>query len=481
MKPKILIMLLMLVVPAYTSSVDAETRIYKDASSLGMGGVGVSTIGYQNSVIRNPANLGLMADHDIAPFFSIGMYVNNHVSDLFGNLYSGVGMGLDSIDYDSLINQVPSVGFNGPLNLGYMSHGFGIWTTSSIDNVIGITQNSALSNVSLNTLVDSVGDIEDVFNNNDLGTEAGRDSAIEDLYDILNGSMTTAEIDKLINDFTPEKDGELDYTDIDVTELVKSLIPLAQLVSTAEVTINVAYGYRIPFAALDDVSGLSMGATIRFAQRYKITTGKEAKAIDEVADDLKIVDDNLYHAGSFSSDFGMSLRLENFILAATVRDALSSEFTWKNFNSSEVLGYSKIPMSVDFGASYRFYFDSNWLQEVGMYVEIEDAMNDCTTWANKLRLGQELKLFRFLDVRVGMYKEFVTGGIGMGWKWFRVDFAYYREKYFNIFESDQYYLNMTVGLDNSPQRKERSLAKQFEQDRIQTQNLSFISQSLDGV
>ncbi len=478
MKSKILTILLLLGVPVYTSDVEIKTedRIYKDAASLGMGGVGVSTIGYQNSVMRNPANLGLMSEYDITPFFSLGMYVNHNAAELYDTVYSIVDTGLDSLNYDSLINQSPSIGFNGPLNLGYMSNGFGIWTTTSLDSSITLSPSECFSDmdISMNDLAGAMTDVEKLLN-------SSSDITATDIQDILksylsDSSMTDEEMLELAEKFV--EDG------VDVDALIKTLLPLAQLATTAEIAVNVAYGFHIPFAAIDDVSGLSLGATLRFAQRYKVSSGYDGdKNIYDVAKDLISIKDNIYHASSISSDVGMSLRFENFILAAAVRDAFSSSFEWKDFDDNELLGYSsKIPMSIDFGASYRLYFNNNFIiQEAGLYVEFEDAMNECTTWANKLRMGSEFKLLNFLNARVGVYKEYITGGIGIGFKWFRMDFAYYREQYLNIYSSDQYYLNMTVGLSNSPERKEKSTKKQLAQDRIQAQNLTYLSQSLDGI
>ena len=97
-----------------------------------------------------------------------------------------------------------------------------------------------------------------------------------------------------------------------------------------------------------------------------------------------------------------------------------------------------------------------------------------------MRVGSEVKLFNFLDLRVGMYDSFITAGLGMGWKWFRMDFAYYRENYFNLFTSDQFYVNMTLGLDNSPQRKAKTIQKQQQHDRIQAQALELVNESLKG-
>ena len=454
-----------------------EQRLYRDAISMGMGGVGVSTIGYSFSAIHNPAALGLMADHDIIPFLSLGMSMNPEMFDLLHDV-GGVATGtqsFDSIDYDSLIGKVPKISANGPLSLGYMGKGFGVWTTTSSDASMSIINNpdNILSQNGINVSM------------NDL---AAAGSAIIDLGD----NPTQEQVETIINKYFGNDFTDAGLTDEDIKkfatevqtnpDLIKTLLPKAKFDATAEITVNLAYGYRIPFAFLDDVSGLSFGATVRFSQRFKISTGDKAISVDQLGSTFNNITDQVYQAGSISSDFGAALRVENFILGVSLRDALSTGYQWKNIDGvSGGISDSKIAMSLDFGASYRFYFNSNFLQEVGLYVEFEDSLNEHESWLNKMRVGSEVKLFNFLDLRVGMYDTFITGGIGMGWKWFRMDFAYYRENYFNFFVSDQYYLNMTIGLDNSPQRKARSLKQQQQHDRIQAQALELVNDSLAGI
>ena len=453
-------------------SYPTEQRFYKDAVSMGMGGVGVSTIGHSFSAIHNPAALGLMADHDIAPFLTLGMSMNPDMFNLLNDV-KGVASGtqsFDSIDYDAYMGKAPKIGLNGPLNLGYMGKGFGFWTTSSADTGVSVINNpdSVLSkngiNVSMNDLVGASSDL----------ISLGTVPTTEQIQTILNkhfgndlNGLTTEEMRDLV------KQLQADPT---------SILPKAKFDATAEITVNLAYGYRIPFAFLDDVSGLSFGATVRFSQRFKITTGDKHISVDELGGKISNITDQVYQAGSISSDFGTALRLENFIFGVSVRDALSTGYYWKNLDGvSGGIANSKINMSLDFGASYRFYFANNFIQEVGMYLEFEDSLDKHESWLNKMRVGSEVKLFNFLDLRVGMYDSFITGGVGMGWKWFRMDFAYYRENYLNYFKSDQYYLNMTVGLDNSPKRKANTILKQQQHDRVQAQALELVNNSLKGL
>ena len=454
-----------------------EPRMYKDAASMGMGGVGVSTIGYSFSAIHNPAALGLMADHEIAPFLSLGMSMNPEMFKLLEDVKS-VATGeksFESIDYDSLMGNAPKIGINGPLSAGYMGKGFGFWTTTSADASMSIINNpdNILAkngiNVSMNDLVGAGSDI------------AG-----------LGDSPSQADITTIMNKYFSDDFASAGLSDAEIAafaaavakdpNLLKTLIPQAKFDATAEVTVNLAYGYKIPFAFLDDVSGLSFGATVRFSQRFKITSGDKYTSVDQLGSTFANITEQVYQAGSISSDFGTALRIENFIFGLSVRDALSTGYYWKNMDGvSGGIENSKIALSLDFGFSYRFYFANNFIQEVGLYLEFEDSLMKHETWLNKMRVGTEVKLFNFLDLRVGMYDSFITGGIGMGWKWFRMDFAYYRENYFNFFKSDQYYLNMTVGLDNSPQRKANTILKQQQHDRIQAQALEMVNDSLKGV
>lgn len=471
---------LLLTTTVYSKSI--EQRLYKDAVSMGMGGVGVSTIGYSFSAIHNPAALGLMADHDIAPFLSLGMSMNPEMFDLLndvGGVATGA-QGFDSIDYDNLIGKAPKISANGPLNLGYMGKGFGFWTTTSSDVSMSVVNNpnNYLSQNGINVSInDLVGAGSDIIN---LGTIDPTDAA----------TITT--IATILTKYFGDDFDAAGFTEADLTkyakeiasnpDLLKTLLPKAKFDATAEVTVNLAYGYRIPFAFLDNISGLSFGATVRFSQRFKITTGDNYIPVDQLGDTFANITSQIYQAGSISSDFGAALRVENLIIGVSARDAFSTGYYWKNADGvSGGINNSKIAMSLDFGASYRFYFNSNLLQEVALYVEFEDSLNEYESWLNKMRVGSEVKLFNFLDLRVGMYDSFITGGVGVGWKWFRMDFAYYRENYFNFFVSDQYYVNMTIGLDNSPQRKANSIQKQQQHDRIQAQALELVNNSLEGI
>ncbi|MGL5955982.1 MAG: hypothetical protein ACRC0X_05195 [Brevinema sp.] len=447
-------------------AVETEQRVYKDASSLGMGGVGVSTIGYQFSAIRNPAALGLMTDHDLIPFFSLGVSINPEMINLAKSASSLASGSFENIDYNSLLGKAPSIGLNGPINVGYMGKGFGFWTTSSSDGIIAIQKNPN------NIFTEKGLDV-------DLNTLAKVYSEISSIQDSDEQAIRTVLEKYLGKELEKFSDADINSFSSDPTVL-KELLPLAKLSLISEITVNVAYGYRIPFAFLDEVSGLSLGATVRFAQRFKALTG-EFQPIDQFASSASTLMDNFYQAGSISSDFGLSLRIENLILGLAARDAFSTKFIWKPINGIGQIGDSQIPLSLDFGASYRIYFKNNWIQEIGFYVEFEDTVSKYSSWLNKTRLGSEVKLFNFLDLRVGMYDGFVTGGLGMGWKWFRMDFAYYREKYFNFFVSDQFYMNMTVGLDNSPKRKQYSIQKQLQQDRVQAQSFELINNSLEGI
>ncbi|MGL4366941.1 MAG: hypothetical protein ACRCTQ_01465 [Brevinemataceae bacterium] len=458
-----------------------EGRLYKNAASMGMGGVGVSTIGYTFSVIRNPANLGLMADHDLAPFVCIGASLNPDMFSLLDEVKK-VTSGQSSfgdINYDQFTTSLPNVGLNGPLGAGYMGKGFGFWTTSSSDVAFAVRQNPeniiAKSGVSLNTIAKTADEYFQAVNTGPVSTSQLR-------------GIVERNIGKNLSDLGISEKDIINAVDYIVSQLetnpdafLHTFIPEAVVAATVELTANLGYGYRIPFAALDDVSGLSLGVTVRYSQRFKMTSDGFID-ISQMANIFSSLQKNIFQAGSISSDFGMSLRIQNWIFGIAVRDALSTGYVWKSIDGlGSVIQNSKIPFSVDFGTSYRFYFNNHFIQEVGLYLEFENASNPYISWANKVRAGVETKLFRFLDVRVGIYDSFITAGLGAGWKWGRIDFAYYRQSYLEFFKSDQFYLNFTVGLDNSPQRKARARERFERKERAKTQAGQLVDNSLKGV
>ncbi|MGL4394233.1 MAG: hypothetical protein ACRCS8_03310 [Brevinema sp.] len=336
-----------------------ERRVYQDPASLAMGGIGVASFGHAFSPNFNPAALGLMADYDIAPFLTLGF-------DFDLNL-------VNAIVPQTSNGEATQIKMNGPLSLGYMGKGFGIWTTSSA----------------------------------------------QASYENFQGYATA-------NDSYAAK-------------------------FLAELTLNIGYGYKIPFASIDDVSGLSLGAVLRFSQRFRT----------DQYDAATRGDGKLYQGSSFSSDFGASLRIQNWILAASVRDALSTGYKWESWDKKTTQEDSKIPYSVDFGTSYQFLFRNNFIQHIALYMEFHDATDNDIDWLNKMRLGADLKLFNFLSLRVGMYQTFLTTGFGMNWKWGRIDFAYYRDADLYTYqkEQDRFNVSFTIGLENTPKRKLETKAR----------------------
>ncbi len=499
------IILFFLLTAVSTYSQDIEPRIYKNAASQGMGGVGVSSFGYEFSAYRNPAALGLMADYDIIPFASVGGSVNPEMIKVLQEVKS-YASGKDSVttlDFNSLINKGPSLYVNGPLNVGFLGKGFGAWLHSSAKNTITFRDNPA-ADTYINGVVS--GAINGIFETN---IESNIDTDLSEFVsiaqDIIEGSKTNDELAELLEnskfgssvieligdsyDATATDEQIRCVFDkiiagLDTNDAIDNIIPQARMDLIAEITANVAYGYKIPFAAMDNVSGLSLGAAVRYVQRFKMTsdTGNGTKGfinLSNLYNDYGDILANVYQAGIITSDFGMSLRLENFVLGAAVRDALSTTFHWESMTSDGTINDSYFPMSVDFGASYRFYFNNRWIQEAAFYLEFENATCSLITWANKTRAGAGIKLFGFLDLRMGVYDSFITAGVGMSWKWFRMDFAYYRDDYWGIYTSDQYYFNMTFGFDNTPKRKNASLQRQREYDR--EQNTRIIDNSLQGL
>ncbi|MGL4563136.1 MAG: hypothetical protein ACRCVW_04700 [Brevinema sp.] len=374
---------------------DREDRIYRDAASMGMGGVGVSTSGYAFSPIHNPAALGLMADYDIVPFITLGFGFDPNLTKTATTVFSP---NPNSSVQSSLVE------LQGPLSLGYFGKGFGIWTTS----------------------------------------------AARVHFD------TSAPV-----------------TDIPIGS--------AKIRSTIEITLNLAYGYKIPFKGLDNVSGLSFGATLRFAQRFRQHAEFETASLSDILLTKTPVSTSaaLFSGSSISSDFGMSLRIQNWILGVAVRDAFSTGYNWNLIQGSGSQPFSKIPFSVDFGTSYQFIFNNAILQHIALFLEFEDSANTSISWLDKMRVGSEIKMFQFLSLRLGIYDAFVTGGIGMNWKWGRIDFAYYRDNFQQEFRNqDRFHISATVGLENTPERKKTAQRNKEMKKKLSEQKKQLINNSI---
>lgn len=485
----------------------AETReiriLDNSAHSLGMGGVGVSTFGYRFSPMANPATLGLMSEHTMLPIVEFGFILNNSFIGMVKDFNAiNNGTPLDSINYEKHINQIGVLGLSGPLSIGFMSKGFGIWVNTGTEASVSIYEksDSLARGIQFSTLADTSKKVSDIWESNNGSISAGEVENIlnQGIYqDLINSGLSPIEahnqVNKLVgslvgadgNYINPDgsiNEQELNNALINTTnssgqitmneQALKAILPQTRTSVYSDIAINIGYGYKIPFRSLDNVSGISFGTTVRFLQRFKSDTTSEL----DINNPSKLVGD-IYQAFVISSDFGVSLRLQNFILAFAARDAFSSSFQWRTLsgNSAPATNTSFLP-SLDIGASYRFYFKNPFIQEVGMYAEMVDMLSTSTSALHKIRLGLETKLFRFLDFRLGMYDLFISTGIGMGWKWFRMDFAYYRKTYtfsgYNIY-SDQFNLNFAVGLENTPERKARAVDKKaaLDAERAARQNI----------
>ena len=507
--PRVLVIILSLCLLSTPSFSEEERILDKNPRSLGMGGVGVSTFGYPFSPGANPAALGLMFDYTIVPIFEIGLSMDpNAVS--FGRAIAktagsvgGNPLDIDLSGFDKYIGQAIGAGLTFPLNLGFMGKGFGIWLSSSAEGRLSVFNppDSALFGIKLGTLLDTVTQVSNLIvdSSGNITTEA---EAVEKiltegiLSDLQNSGLSDAERYTQANDLLNQLTGTtgIDYIDssgkvnggnlsnlvdnannikIDTTALLQ-ILPRVYARLYADIAVNIGYGYKIPFRALDDKSGLSLGATLRFIQRFKSDTLNGDVTIDEAANNLSIL-----QGFAVTSDFGLSLQLQNFVLGFAVRDAFSTPFQWSSLvasgsgNGSRTT--SSFAPSYDLGVSYRFLFTNRWIQEIGLYVEGVDMASTLLAPFEKFRTGMEIKLFRFLDLRVGVYDAFITAGLGMGGKWGRIDFAYYRESFkvlqnFNIY-GDRISLSLALLYENTPVRKARAAERKAlrEEQKINAQ------------
>lgn len=481
-----------------------EPRILdKTPRSMGMGGVGVSTYGYTFSPMANPAALGLMSDYTMVPMMDLGFSLNEKTVGLLREV-TEVAQGqkhFTNVNFDNYIGKMATIGFNSPLSLGFMGKGFGIWMNTGAEGGISVFHepNSPIRGIKVATVFDTVDKVSNIVTAGGGNITAGNVANVEQVLkdgiykDLLNSGLSQAEVyaqaNQLITEITGaaagttfvNPDGTVNQANLDTAwqniqtggnlnipeATLRKLIPKLNLRLYADIAVNVGYGYKVPFRAMDDVSGISFGATVRFLQRFKSDSYSN---LDPSTIDGSKLTGSIWQAFTITSDFGMSLRLQNFILAFAARDAFSAPFQWRGVTDGIAHTATKFLPSLDVGASYRFLFKNPWVQEFGMYFEAIDMMNTEISAARKIRLGLELKLFRFLDLRLGMYDAFVTGGLGMGGKWGRIDFAYYRQTYqiykgYNV-HGDQYTLNLSLALENTPERKAAALAKKRERDRI---------------
>ena len=476
-----------------TTFAEEERILDKNPRSLGMGGVGVSTFGYPFSPSANPASLGLMFDYTIVPIFEIGLSMDPKAVD-FGLAIaktaqsSGDALSADLTDLDQYIGKSIGAGLTSPFNIGFIGKGFGIWLTAGAEGRLSVFNppDSPLSGVKLGTLLDTVSEVSNliVSSSGDITSDAGAIGQIitNGIYnDLKNSGLSDAEIFAQANTLLNQVAGTTGNQYISATGTVDTTLIQNSLVSGtgadatikvdnqallkilpriyarlyADIALNIGYGYKIAFRALDDKSGLSLGATLRFIQRFKSDTLNGDVSIDEAAQNI-----NILQGFAVTSDFGLSLQLQNFVFGFAVRDALATPFQWSALVTSSgsfTRTTSTFAPSYDIGVSYRFLFTNRWIQEIGVYMEGVDLASTLLAPIEKFRTGMEVKLFRFLDLRLGVYDGFVTAGLGMGGKWGRIDFAYYRESFkilqdFSVY-GDRVSLSLAILYENTPSRK----------------------------
>ncbi|MGL5255270.1 MAG: hypothetical protein ACRC9L_09810 [Brevinema sp.] len=494
---KVLTAIFSLLFLSTTLSFASEERILnKSPRSMGMGGVGVSTFGYSFSPQANPASLGLMFDYTIVPIFELGFSMSPDAVDFGLALSKGFGdvSNTDFGSFDQYLGRSISSGLSSPLNLGFMGKGFGIWLSAGAEGNLSVfnTPESPLSGIKLNTLSQTITQVSNLIDTSG-GISSANQSEIEEIFtsgmyqDLKNSGLSDSEIygqiNNLLNQIAGTSGTPVDFVDatgsVDVDKIkdnltdggtgtslkidekaLLSILPRIYARLYADIAVNIGYGYKIAFKGLDEQSGLSLGATLRFIQRFKSDSLNGEVTIDEAANHLDIL-----QGFAVTSDFGVSLQLQNFILGFAIRDAFSTPFQWSSVinSTSGFRTTSSFSPSYDIGISYRFLFTNPWIQEIGFYVEGIDLASTYLMPIEKFRAGTEIKLFRFLDLRVGVYDGFVTAGLGMGGKWGRVDFSYYRESY-RILDNlsvygDRLSLSLAVMYENTPARKASAAAR----------------------
>ncbi|MGL5720986.1 MAG: type IX secretion system membrane protein PorP/SprF [Brevinema sp.] len=491
--PKALVFIFGLCFLSTVTFAQEERILDKNPRSLGMGGVGVSTFGYPFSPNANPASLGLMYDYTIVPIFEIGLSMSPEAVDLGTTLGRGLN-NIADIDFDKFLNKSIGAGLTSPFNIGFMGKGFGIWLTAGAEGRIAVftPPGSELEGIKINTLFDTVTQVSNLVGSSAGGIDINNQADIEKIInegifqDLKNSGLSDAEaynrINGILNQISGNTGANIEFISpdgtVDINKVKDELtdggnnfqlneaalleiLPRIHARLYADIAVNVGYGYKIAFRGLDDKSGLSLGATLRFIQRFKSDTLNGDVTIDEAVNNLTIL-----QGFAVTSDFGLSLQLQNFVLGFAVRDAFSTPFQWTALLTTGDSGArttSSFAPSYDIGISYRFLFTNPWIQEVGLYIEGVDLASRFLEPIEKFRAGMELKLFRFLDLRVGVYDGFVTTGLGMGGKWGRIDFAYYRES-FKLFDNfsvygDRVSLSLALLYENTPERKARTAAR----------------------
>jgi hypothetical protein len=344
---------------------------------IGTGGAGVASYGKSGMIFMNPASTAVDPDYWKIYIFNLGCGVNNELIEFFQQLSKisesdDENISSNKIDVESIVKLKALLAMQGPLSAGYVGKGFTFFVYDSLFNSLSLIPSTGLPYVSTVFLWD-------------IGLMGGYSSKLPDEW--------------------------------------------------------------IEFTKPAKIDAIYAGFLIKWIHRFKF--------VDERLHLLSLVDtfasmiNNSSNKGfdygnAFGTDLGTIIKWNNIgigdiALGITLKDLFLPFFGWDRYNVKfqkiqSINSNTIFTPSFDIGVSYVFsekYADGPWdfiFYRPSFYFDLVNSFDFSESFFNKVRMGAETKLFKFLALRMGLNKGYFSFGLGIEIPVLKLEFAYYTEE-----------------------------------------------------
>lgn len=182
--------------------------------------------------------------------------------------------------------------------------------------------------------------------------------------------------------------------------------------------LGLGAGYAHPF--LDD--SLLVGASLKFDMRQSLS---QVYTVTDIADSdfSDRFEDDLVDGTGFLLDLGVIYKLTLLGLADT-RFGISAN----NLIGGKLGDAVDLDDHVDIGIAQDLDLKATKLTLAADYIDIFSQIEGDNDTAKRIRLGAELELLKFLELRAGLYQGYFTAGLGLDGKFVRLDLMTYAEE-----------------------------------------------------
>jgi hypothetical protein len=236
--------------------------------------------------------------------------------------------------------------------------------------------------------------------------------------------------------------GILLYNDFSTSAIVQqtSGLPYVDFGSYLDIGILIGFGFKIPLLIdLGKFSSLYGGITIKYINRLKYEN--QRMSVLELFDStlgLMNFKKGLLWGQAIGSDLGLLLKSERWAFGIVLRDWFTTPFGWQEYNlnfqpiaSNPPLSATYYMPSLDIGFSYKIknVLPQYSISDLTLYFDLANVFDFTENFFLKTRLGAEIFAFKFLTLRAGLYKGYLTAGFGINTGFMTINAAYFTEEH----------------------------------------------------